>query len=169
MRRPRTAAGRAPPSRSRAPLPCLTRGSLQAGDGRGAALLPAASLAAAAPASAAARDLAAAVAAAAAEAAWAEPPPPRCFLPRPPMTPRTGSGSGRERARGGGSGYRPPPPLPLAAPAERLAGGAAPRGELWERGKMADAFGDELFSVFEGDAAAARSKAGVAEAARGLG
>uniref|UniRef100_A0A8C2SP95 Exosome RNA helicase MTR4 n=1 Tax=Coturnix japonica TaxID=93934 RepID=A0A8C2SP95_COTJA len=31
---------------------------------------------------------------------------------------------------------------------------------------MADAFGDELFSVFEGDAAAARGKAGAAEAAR---
>uniref|UniRef100_A0A8C9G6W3 RNA helicase n=2 Tax=Galliformes TaxID=8976 RepID=A0A8C9G6W3_PAVCR len=34
---------------------------------------------------------------------------------------------------------------------------------------MADAFGDELFSVFEGDAASARSKAGAAEASGRLG
>ncbi|OXB80156.1 UNVERIFIED_CONTAM: hypothetical protein H355_011614 [Colinus virginianus] len=76
------------------------------------------------------------------------------------MTPCTGSGSGRgrkreDRKRGG-------PGTSIGA----AAGGVVPRGALWERGKMADAFGDELFSVFEGDAAGARSKASAAEAAR---
>lgn len=86
----------------RCPSPCLTRGSLQAGTGRGAARPPGASAAAAAaPASAAARARAAAVAAAAVEAAWAE-PPARCLLLRPPMAPRARSGCGTGRGPGAG-------------------------------------------------------------------
>lgn len=68
-------------------------------------------------------------------------------------------------------------PAADAEPAE--APGRAERGEEGggagrsgaERGaqKMADAFGDELFSVFEAEPAAARGKAAAAEAARRTG
>lgn len=52
-----------------------------------------------------------------------------------------------------------------------VGGGCPARGIVGPVGKMADAFGDELFSVFEEDSAAAasgakKSKAGATEGAR---